>query len=175
MNNFNFHGLTPETLIDGARMYAAAADAVNDRFPNSFHVLSQLLAMSLELALKAYLSKAGYTKKQLKILGHDLWRIFEEAKKSGLEHTGSRNYVLYVTGTWYKRRIFAYPEECIMNSIGPRRIRQVAQELIEISLRKVHGDVEYEKLKGEPGVAIQSQYLQDCEPSAWAETVQKWD
>jgi hypothetical protein len=91
-------GLTPGTLIDGARMYAAAADAVNDRFPNSFHVLSQLLAMSLELALKAYLRKAGYTKKQLKILGHNLGRIFEEAKKQALEHTGSRNFVLRVTG-----------------------------------------------------------------------------
>jgi len=163
--------LTPGTLIDGARMYAAAADAVNDRFPNSFHVLSQLLGMSLELALKAYLRNAGYTKQQLKALGHDLGRLFDEAKQQGLEHTGSRNFVLRVTGALYMPRIFAYPEECVMNSIGPRRLRQMAQELIEISFRVVHGDDAYENLKGEPGLAIQSAYPDGCEPSAWAATV----
>ena len=163
-------GLTPGTLIDGARMYAAAADAVNDRFPNSFHVLSQLLAMSLELALKAYLRNAGYTKKRLKALGHDLGRIFEEAKKQGLEYTGSRNFVLRVTGALYMPRIFAYPEECVMNSIGPWRLRQVARELIEVSFRAVHGDAAYEELKDEPGLAIHSDYPDNCEPSAWAVT-----
>jgi hypothetical protein len=163
--------LTPGTLIDGARMYAAAADAVNDRFPNSFHVLSQLLGMSLELALKAYLRKAGYTKKRLKALGHDLGRLFEEAKRHGLEHTGSRNFVLRVTGALYMPRIFAYPEECVMNSIGPWRLRQMARELIEISFRAIHGDDAYKKLKDEPGLAVQSVYPHDCEPSAWATKV----
>ena len=51
--------LTAGTLIDGARMYAAAADAVNDRYPNALHVLSHLLGMSIELALKAYIRDAG--------------------------------------------------------------------------------------------------------------------
>jgi hypothetical protein len=164
----NSERLTPETLIDGARMYAAAADAVNDRFPNSFHVLSQLLAMSLELALKAYLKKAGYTTKRLKALGHDLGRLFEEAKQQGLEHTGSRNFVLHVTGALYMPRMFAYPEECVMNSIGPWRLRQMARELIEISFRTIHGDDTYDKLKDEPGLAIQSAYPENCEPIAWA-------
>jgi hypothetical protein len=65
-------------------------------------------------------------------------------------------------------RIFAYPEECVMNSIGPWRLRQVARELIEVSFRAVHGDAEYERLKDEPGLAIQSEYPDNCEPSAWA-------
>jgi hypothetical protein len=52
-------GLTAGTLIDGARMYAASADAVNDQYPNALHVLSHLLGMSIELALKAYLKHAG--------------------------------------------------------------------------------------------------------------------
>ena len=167
--NTQTEGLTPGTLIDGARMYAAAADAVNDRFPNSFHVLSQLLAMSLELALKAYLKKAGYTKRQLKALGHDLKQLFVESKQHGLEHTGSRNFVLQVTGALYMQRILAYPEESMMNSISPWRLRQLAQELIEISFRAVHGDDAYEKRKDAPGLAIQSSYPEDCEPSAWAE------
>ena len=160
--------LTAGTLIDGARMYAAAADAVNDRFPNSFHVLSQLLGMSLELALKAYLRKAGYTTSQLKALGHDLGRLFDEAKKHGLDHTGSRNFVLRVTAALYVPRIFAYPEECIMNSISPWRLRQMTQELIEIAFRAVHGDDAFEELKDAPGLAIQSSYPEECEPSAWA-------
>lgn len=125
--------------------------------------------MSLELALKAYLKKAGYTTKRLKALGHDLGRLFEEAKKQGLDHTGSRNFVLHVTGALYMPRIFAYPEQCVMNSIGPWRLRQMARELIVISFRKIHGDGTYEKLKDEPGLAIQSVYPEDCEPSAWAE------
>ena len=158
--------LTPGTLIDGARMYAAAA--VNDRFPNSFHVLSQLLSMSLELALKAYLKKAGCTTKRLKALGHDLGRLFEETKLHGLEHTGSRNFVLNVTGALYKPRIFTYPEECLMHFIAPWRLRQMACELIEVGFRAVHGDDSYEKMKGEPGLAIQSVYPDDCEPNAWA-------
>lgn len=160
--------LTPGTFIDGARMYAAAADAVNDRLPNSFHVLSQLLGMSIELALKAYLRKADYSKEALKGLGHDLGRLFEEAKKQGLEHTGSRNFVLRVTSALYAPRVFAYPEECVMNSIAPWRLRQMARELIEISLVAVHGSDTYEKLQNEAGVAIQSVYPENCEPSAWA-------
>jgi len=58
-----------------------------------------------------------------------------------------------------------------MNSIGPWRLRQMARELIEISFRAVHGDDAYEELKDEPGLAIQSAYPDDCEPSAWAATV----
>ena len=51
------------TLIDGARMYAASADAVNDKYPNALHVLSHLLGMSVELALKAYLVHKHVEKK----------------------------------------------------------------------------------------------------------------
>jgi hypothetical protein len=149
-------------------MYAAAADAVNDRFPNAFHVLSQLLGMSLELALKAYLRRAGYTPKRLKTLGHDLVRLYDEAKEIGLDHSGSRNFVLRVTGALYGPRVFAYPEESVMTAIEPFRLREMARELIEISFRSVHGDDAYERLKDEPGLAIQSSYSDSCEPSAWA-------
>lgn len=56
--------LTAGTLIDGARMYAAAADAVNERMPNALHVLSHLLCTSIELALKAHLRHKGYDEVQ---------------------------------------------------------------------------------------------------------------
>ena len=58
------------TLIDGARMYSAAADAVNDKLPNALHVLSHLLGMSTELALKAYLKNNGFSTSELRKLGH---------------------------------------------------------------------------------------------------------
>ena len=58
--------LTPGTLIDGARMYAAAADAVNDRYPNALHVLSHLLGLSIELTLKAYLQYAGMSVRHMR-------------------------------------------------------------------------------------------------------------
>ena len=76
--------LTAGALIDGARMYAAAADAVNDKLPNALHVLSHLLGTSNELALKAYLRHSGYDAKQLKKIGHDLGKLLEHAEQKGL-------------------------------------------------------------------------------------------
>jgi hypothetical protein len=92
-------------------MYAAAADAVNDRYPNSMHVLSHLLGMSIELALKAFLLDAGRTERDLRKLGHDLRRQLEECESLGLTETGSRHFRLSVLGANYEERLFAYPEE----------------------------------------------------------------
>jgi hypothetical protein len=78
--------LTPGTLIDGARMYAAAADTVNQRYPNSVHVLSHMLGMAIELALKAFLLNGGRTEKDLRRLGHDLGSLLKETESLGLRH-----------------------------------------------------------------------------------------
>lgn len=88
--------LTPGTLIDGARMYTAAADAVNDRYPNSMHVLSHLLGMAIELGLKAFLLNGGRTEQELRKFGHDLRRLLEECESLGLTETGSRHFRLAV-------------------------------------------------------------------------------
>lgn len=101
--------LTAGTLIDGARMYAAAADAVDEQYPNALHVLSHLLGMSIELALKAYLRNAGCSVQDLRRLSHDLGSLYGRAKECGLDHTGSRNFVLRVLGAGYRARVFAYP------------------------------------------------------------------
>ncbi len=103
--------LTPGTLVDGARMYAAAADDVNRHHPNALHVLSHLLGMSIELALKAFLVQAGLKEKQLRELGHDLAELLSRAGAAGLTLTGSRRYRLRVLGASYEERIFAYPRE----------------------------------------------------------------
>jgi hypothetical protein len=67
------------------------------------------MSIGLALALKAYLRKADCSKEALKGLGYDLEPLFEEAKKQGLEHTGSRDFVLRVTSVLYAPRVFAYP------------------------------------------------------------------
>ena len=96
-------------------MYAAAADAVNNKFPNSLHVLSHLLGTSIELALKAYLHHFGYSEKRLKIIGHDLGKLFDHAVKNSLAWTGSRSFVLRVAGHNYRERLFVYPMEAILS------------------------------------------------------------
>jgi hypothetical protein len=159
--------LTPGTLIDGARMYAAAADAANDKYPNALHVLSHLLGMSIELSLKAFLRHHGSSEKRLRKLGHDLGALLKEAEGSGLDHTGSRHFVLSVLGYNYGHRVFAYPERAMLNVILPRRLRQMASELLEISFRLIKGDALFEQMVKEPGLATLSCYPDDLIASAW--------
>jgi hypothetical protein len=150
--------LTPGTLIDGARMYAAAADAVNDKLPNSLHVLSHLLGTSIELALKAYLCNAGYSEQELRKIGHDLAMLFNHAVDHGLEWTGSRSSVLQVVGHNYRQRLFVYPQRGMMSVIMPWCLRQMANELIEHSFIAIKGKAEFEAHKNEPGLCIESKY-----------------
>ncbi len=159
--------LTSGTLLDGARMYAAAADAVNDKLPNSLHVLSHLIATSIELALKAYLRHFEYTEKQLKKIGHDLKGLFDAACKIGFEYTGSRNFVLYVSGFNYSKRFFVYPEKGNMNIIMPWRLRQMADELIREVYSVIHGYEEYKKNSKEQGLFIDSSYPDDLDACKW--------
>lgn len=160
--------LTAGTLIDGARMYAAAADAVNERYPNALHVLSHLLGMSIELALKAYIRGAGCSVQDLKRLSHDLGALYERAKECGLDHTGSRNFVLRVLGANYRPRAFAYPEEGVLTVIMPWRLRQIADELVKLVFAKVKGDAALADMANQPGLGILSTYPDDINPSAWA-------
>ncbi len=161
-------GLTAGTLIDGARMYAASADAVNDAYPNALHVLSHLLGTSIELALKAYLKHAGCTEAELKNAGHDLPALYYWAQEFGLDHTGSRDYVLNVLGPNYEERLFVYPREGAMNVLMPWRLRQMAHELIEIAFCKIKGRALLDAMQGEPGLSIRSRYPDYLDASGWA-------
>jgi len=154
------------TLIDGARMYAAAADAVNDKMPNALHVLSHLLGMSVELALKAYLKNNGVSTKELRKLGHNLGGLYEKAQKFGLAYTGSRNFRLRVLGANYEARIFAYPEESQLVVINPSSLREITHELIVDIFGKIKGEAALQELSEQPGLMIQSEYPQDVVPSA---------
>jgi hypothetical protein len=156
------------TLLDGARMYASAADAVNERHPNALHVLSHLLGMSIELALKAFLMHAGCSLDELKSAGHDLPALLYWAQEFGLEHTGSRDFVLNVLGANYQERLFAYPEEAMITVIMPWRLRQMADELINIAFVTVKGRSALAAMADEAGPAIHSKYPDDVNPSRWA-------
>lgn len=160
--------LTPGTLIDGARMYAAAADAVNQRLPNSLHVLSHLLCTSIELTLKAFLRHSGYEEQQLRRLGHDLRDLFQHASDKGLYYTGSRSFVLAVAGQNYRERLFVYPESGTMNVIMPCRLRQMCHELISDVFTSIKGKETLEAMANEPGLCVQSIYPDDLNASAWA-------
>lgn len=160
--------LTSGTLIDGARMYAAAADAVNDRYPNSVHVLSHLLGMAIELALKAFLLNGGRTEQELRKFGHDLRRLLEECESLGLKETGSRNFRLAGLGANYEDRQFAYPEEGVLNIIIPRSLREIVNELIQEVFISVKGEKLFTELQSQPGLCIQSVYREDVNASAWA-------
>lgn len=160
--------LTPGTLIDGARMYGAAADAVNDRYPNSMHVLSHLLGMSIELALKAFLLDRGRTERDLRKVGHDLRRLLEECESLGLRQTGSRHFRLNVLGANYDDRLFAYPEAGVLNIVTPHSLRQIADELIQEVFISLKGEQVFTELQGQPGLCIKSVYPEDVNASAWA-------
>lgn len=163
-----FMSLTPGTLIDGARMYASAADAVNDRYPNSLHVLSHLLGMAIELALKAFILNGGGTERDLRRFGHDLGRLLTDAERLGLTSTSSRHFRLAVLGANYEERIFAYPEEGNLVSILPGALREIAHELICEVFVSVKGEQLLTQHRGDPGLTIRSSYPDNSDPSAWA-------
>jgi hypothetical protein len=148
-------------------MYAAAADAVNERYPNSLHVLSHLLGVSIELALKSFLLHGGRTERDLRTLGHDLPRLLQEAESLGLASIGSRHFRLAVLGANYEDRLFAYPEECTLNVILPRSLREIANGLVREVFVLVKGTEVFAQLQSEPGLFIQSSYPDDLDPSAW--------
>jgi hypothetical protein len=160
--------LTAGTLVDGARMYAAAADAVNDAYPNALHVLSHLLGMSIDLALKAYRKHAGCSEHELRNVGHDLPALYYWPQEFGLDRTGSRDFVLNVLGANYEQRLFAYPREAVMTIITPRWLREMARELIEIAFGKIKGQATLDAMRDEPGLALRSRSPENLDAPAWA-------
>jgi hypothetical protein len=167
--------LSAGTLIDGARIYAAAEDAVNQQLPNALHVLSHLLCTSIELALKAYLRHSGYAEKQLRSLGHDLRKLLQHSSDNGLTYTGSRSFVLAVAGHNYRERLFVYPESGTMNVIMPGRLRQMCNELVCEAFSSIKGIETLQSMDREPGLCIQSIYPKDINASAWATTQPRWE
>jgi hypothetical protein len=151
-------------------MYAAAADAINDRYPNALHVLSHTLGMAIELALKSFLVQHGLTEKDLRRLGHDLAGLLKEAESRGLTSTGSRHFRLSVLGANYQERIFAYPAAGMLIVITPRSLREIAHQIIREVFEAVKGSEQLAALDGAPGLTVLSRYPDDLNASTWAES-----
>jgi hypothetical protein len=162
--------LTPGTLIDGARMYAASADSINRDYPNAIHVLSHVIGMSIELALKAFLRLHGKTEKELRGLGHDLEKLLAAAETCGLTATGSRHFRLAVLGANYQERIFLFPQAGVMHIILPWSLRQIANEIIQEVFIAVHGESTFDENKDAPGLCITSVYPEDVRATDWDKT-----
>jgi hypothetical protein len=160
--------LNPGTLIDGARMYAAAADSVNNDYPNALHVLSHLLGMSIELSLKAFLCSKGATERELRKYGHDLGLLLKRAEALGLTKTGSRHFRLNVLGANYEERLFAYPKPAVLTIILPAGLREITHEIISEVFVSIKGEELYDKLRDEPGLSIRAIYPDELDASNWA-------
>jgi hypothetical protein len=159
--------LTPGTLIDGARMYAASADSINRDYPDAVHVLSHVIGMSIELALKAFLRLHGRTEKELRGLGHNLEKLLAAAEICGLTATGSRHFRLAVLGANYQERIFVYPQAGVMHIILPWSLRQIANEILQEVFVAVHGESTFDENKDAPGLYIKSVYPEDVSATNW--------
>lgn len=161
--------LTAGTLIDGARMYAASADAVNARLPECFFPLSNLLCTSIELSLKAFLRHHGASEDELVEIGHDLAALYSKATALGLKDTGSRGLVLKVVGKNYTEKLFVYPEQGTMHSIAPWRLRSMCHELLVEVFIAVKGLTEAIRLSKEPGLCIEGTYPREstAPPGGW--------
>ena len=149
---------TPDNLLDGACMYAAAADAVNDRHPEAWFVVNQLLGMSIELALKAYLQRRGYDDRTLRKLGHNHKKLFDEAVEKGLRYTDSRNFRILMHGQHYKDRLFAYPTVGEFGTIMPWSVRELAHGILVEVFTDLRGQEALEASRNLPGLCIASTY-----------------
>src|SRR5258707_13467290 len=81
--------LWPFTLLDGARSFAAVADAAVVRLgrpdasgPHYLTILF-LLSQAIENALKSYLLIRGFTEGDLVKIGHDLPRVLAQTEIAG--------------------------------------------------------------------------------------------
>jgi hypothetical protein len=158
--------LTAGSLIDGARMYAASADAVNARYPSCIFPISHLLCTSIELSLKAFLRHKGANEDRLMKLGHDLPLILKEAVAVGLLDTGSRMYVLTVVGQNHLEKTFVYPEQGLMDSIATWRLRAMCHELLVEAFTAIKGASDFAAMSKEPGLCIQGTYPTDLPQTA---------
>jgi hypothetical protein len=85
----------------------------------------------------------------------------------GLTETGSRHFRLAVLGANYEERLFAYPEEAVLNIIIPRSLREITIGLIKEVFISVKGEKLFTELQGQPGLCIQSAYPEDVNAGAW--------
>jgi len=73
-----------------------------------------LASHCIELALKAYLIHIGYNETQIKDLGHNLSKAWDEAKSKGLKISSNHKFTVDILSIHHDRPFwYRYPEEKI--------------------------------------------------------------
>jgi hypothetical protein len=130
--------LWPFTLIDGARSFAAIANAGVVRLgrpdPGGPHYLTILflLSQAIESALKSNLLMRGVTEAELMKIGHDLPRVLARAEAAGSPPPHLADYFLLrmIDGCYRHQKQLQYHRAREIKLPLLRPVRQLAHEYI---------------------------------------------
>jgi len=130
--------LWPFTLIDGARSYAAVADAGVVRLgrpdaggPHYLTILF-LLGQAIENSLKSYLLIRGVTEGELVKMGHDLPRVLAQTEIAGwpAQHPADHFLLKVIDGSYRHQKQLQYHRAREMKMPLLRPVRELAHEYI---------------------------------------------
>jgi hypothetical protein len=100
-----------ETYLEEARgLNEAVAILCRAQVGATVYAIGILAAHCLELALKAYLLRAGHTESELKGIGHDLAKAWEHCKQSGLPLGDLPYWVQVLNFSHSNPYFFRYPQ-----------------------------------------------------------------
>jgi hypothetical protein len=130
--------LWPFTLIDGARSFAAIADAGVVRLgrpdPGGPHYLTILflLSQAIESALKSNLLIRGVTEAELMKIGHDLPRVLAQTEAAGwpTQHPADHFLLKVIDGCYRHQKQLQYQRAREMKLPLLRPVRELAHEYI---------------------------------------------
>lgn len=130
--------LWPFTLIDGARSFAAIADAAVVRLglpetggPHYLTILF-LLSQAIESALKSYLLFHGVTEGELLKIGHNLPRVLARAESAGWprQHPADHFLLKMIDGCYRHQKQLQYHRARELTLPLLRPVRELAHEYI---------------------------------------------
>jgi hypothetical protein len=130
--------LWPFTLIDGARSFAAIADAGVVRLgrpdasgPHYLTIL-YLLSQAIESGLKAHLLICGVTEDELMKIGHDLPRVLARTETAGwpTQHPADHFLLKVIDGCYRQQKQLQYHRAREMTLPLLRPVRELANEYI---------------------------------------------
>jgi hypothetical protein len=126
------------TLLDGARSFAAIADAAVARLgrpdasgPHYLTILF-LLSQAIENALKSFLLIRGVTEKELIKISHDLPRVLARAETAGWRtpHPADRFLLKVIDGSYRSQKKLQYHRASAMTLPLLRPVRELVHEYV---------------------------------------------
>ncbi len=92
-------------------------------------VLQFMLGRAMELALKAFLVRHGFSERRLRGIGHSLLNAFAAAEKNGFRMTGgndqARDEWLEILNDHYSSKLFEYPLDRGYRTLNLRTVRNM--------------------------------------------------